>query len=33
MAHIRIQERLQIETLLKANKSQAAIAKQLDRSE
>ena len=33
MAHIRIQERLQIETLLEANKSQAAIAKQLDRSE
>ena len=33
MAHIRIQERLKIETLLHANKSQAAIAKQLGRSE
>lgn len=33
MAHIRIQERLQIETLIKANQSQASIARQLDRSE
>jgi transposase, IS30 family len=33
MSHLRIQERLQIETLLNADKSQAAIAKQLNRSE
>ncbi len=33
MSHMRIQERLKIETLLQANKSQAAIAKQLARSE